>query len=79
MKIPAIDGKLHVIALYRSALISSLAAVYALLGKMVIGGSLQKLDLMPRDVGMVIVDVALAMATKDTLITQGILPSPKSL
>ena len=30
-----------------------------------------KLDLTPRDVGMVIVDVALAMETKDMLIKQG--------
>ena len=34
-----------------------------------------KLDFTPRDVGMVILDVALAMTTKDALIKQGIIPA----
>ena len=47
---------------------------YARLGKMVMEGSLPKLDFRPRDVGMVALDVALAMGTKDVLIKQGIIP-----
>ena len=40
---------------------------------MVIGGAPPKLDFMARDVGIVVVDVALAMATKDMLIKQGVI------
>ena len=71
----ATDGKILVNALYHSAVVSDLAAGYARLGKMAIGCSPPKLDFTPRDVGMVVVDVALAMATKDMLIKQGLLIS----
>ena len=64
----ATDDKMLVNALYPSAVVSGLAAGYARLGKMAIGSSPPKLDFTPRDVGMVMVDVALAMATKDMLI-----------
>ena len=47
MTTPATDGKMLVNALYHSALVSSLAAGYARLGKMAIGGSPTKLDLRP--------------------------------
>ena len=67
----ATDGKMLVNALYHSAVVSGLAAGYAQLGKMAIGDSSPKLDFTPRDVGMVLVDVALAKATKDMLIKQG--------
>lgn len=60
--------------LYHSAVVSGLAMGYSRLGKMVIGGQPPKLDFTPRDVGMVVVDVALAMATNDMLIKQGIIP-----
>ena len=62
-------------ALYLSAVVSGLEARYARLGKMAIGGSPPLLDFTPRDVGMVVVDVALAMATKDMLIKQGLIPA----
>ena len=66
---------MHVNALYHSAVVSGLAAGYARLGKMAIAGSPPKLDFTPRDVGMVVVDLALAMATKDMLIKQGLIPA----
>ena len=69
------DGKAIVNALYHSAVVSGLAMGYAKLGKMVIGGAPPKLDFTPRDVGMVVVDVSLAMVTKDMLIKQGIIPA----
>ena len=75
MSTPTTDGKMLVNALYHSAVVSGLAMGYAKLGKMAIAGPTPKLDYTPRDVGMVVVDVALAMATKDMLIKQGILPS----
>ena len=42
---------------------------------MVIGGVPPKLDFTAPDVGMVVVDVVLAMATKDILIKQGLIPA----
>ena len=75
MTTPATDGKMLVNALYHSAVVSGLAMGYARLGKVAIGGPPPKLDLTPRDIGMVVVDVALAMATKDMLVKQGLIPS----
>ena len=66
MTTPATDGKMLVNALYHSAVVSGLAAGYARLGKMAIGGSPPKLDFTPRDV---------AMATADMLIKQGLIPA----
>ena len=43
--------------------------------KMANGGSPPKLDFTPCDVDMVVVDVTLAMATKDMLIKQGLIPA----
>ena len=42
---------------------------------MAIGGSPTKLDFSPCDVGMVVVDVALAMATENMLIKQRLIPA----
>ena len=75
MTTPTTDGKMLVNALYHSAVVSGLAMGYSRLSKMAIGGASPKLDFTPRDVGMVIADVALAMATKDMLIKQGIIPA----
>jgi hypothetical protein len=75
MTTPATDGKMLVNALYHSAVVSGLAMGYARLGKVAIGGPSPKLDFTPRDLGMVVVDVALALATKDILVRQGLIPS----
>ena len=75
MTTPATDGKMIVNALYHSAVVSGLAMGYARLGKMAIWGSPPKLYFTPRDAGMVMLDVALAMTTKDLLIKQGVLPA----
>ena len=78
MTSPATDGKMLVNELYHRAVVSGLAAGYARLGKMAIGGSPPpppKLDFTPCDVGMVLVGVALAMATKDMLIKQELIPA----
>ena len=74
MTTPATDGKMIVNALYHSAVVSGLAMGYARIGNMGDGGSPPMLDFTPRDAGMVVLDVALAMATKDLLIKQGVLP-----
>ena len=75
MTTPATDGKMIVNALYHSAVVSGLATGYTRLGKMAMGDSPPKLDFAPRDVGMVVLDVALAMGTKDLLIKQGVIPA----
>ena len=75
MTTPAADGKMLVNALYHSAVVSGLAIGYSRLGKAFVGGPPPKLDYTPRDAGMLVVDVALAMATKDMLVKQGIIPS----
>ena len=46
---------------------------YAKIGQMVFKGALPKLDSTPRDVGMVVLDLPAAMASKDVLIKQGII------
>ena len=61
--------------LYHAAVVGWLAIGYAKLGQMVFKGPLPRLDLTPRDAGMAILDLSAAMATKDMLIKQGLIPS----
>ena len=63
--------------MFETFLLTVLSLLYAAigcsrLGKTLVGGDPSKLDLTPSDAGMLIVSVALTMATKDTLIKQGI-------
>ena len=74
MTTPATDGKMLVNALYHSVVVSGLAVGYSRLSKMALGGAPPKLDFTPRDVGLLVADMALAMATKDMLIKQGLIP-----
>lgn len=69
------DGKMLVNDLYHAAVVGGLAVGYAKIGQMVFKGALPKLDLTPRDAGMVVLDLSAAMATKDMLIKQGIIPA----
>ena len=75
MSTPSTDGKQLANLAYHSAVVSGLAIGYATLGKQILKGTRPKLDLTPYDVGMVVLDVGLAMATKDMLVKQGILPA----
>ena len=61
--------------LYHAAVVGGLAIGYAKLGQMVFKGPLPRLNLTPRDAGMAILDLSAAMATKDMLIKQGLIPS----
>ena len=61
--------------LYHALVVGGLAIGYAKLGQMVFKGPLPRLDLTPRDAGMAILDLSAAMATKDMLIKQGLIPS----
>ena len=65
------DVKMLFNVLNHSAVVSGLAIGYTRLDKMVIRGAPPKQDFTVSDVGMVVVDVALAMTTKDMLIKQG--------
>ena len=59
--------------LYHAAVVGGLAIAYAKVGQMVFKGPLPRLDITsPRDVGMVVLDLSAAMATKDMLIRQGL-------
>ena len=73
MSTPSTDGKQLANLVYHSAVVSGLAIGYATLGKKILKGARPKLDLEPYDVGMVVLDVGLAMATQDMLVKQGIL------
>ena len=75
MSTPITDGKQLANLAYHSAVVSGLAIGYATLGKKNLKGAMPKLDFAPYDVGMVVLDVGLAMATKDVLVKQGILPA----
>jgi hypothetical protein len=75
MTTPATDGKMLANVAYHSAVAMAVAMGYARLGKMVFKGANPKLDFTGYDVGMVVLDVGLAMATKDMLIKQGIIPA----
>ena len=62
--------------LYHAAIVGGLAIGYAKISQMVFKGPPPKLDdLTPRDAGMAILDLSAAMATKDMLIKQGLIPS----
>jgi hypothetical protein len=61
--------------LYHAAVVGGLALGYAKIGQMVFKGPLPKLDLTPRDAGMVVLDLSAAMASKDFLIKQGVIPA----
>ena len=69
------DGKMLVNTLYHGAVVTLLAVSYARLGKMAFGGVYPKFDFSPRDVGMAVADISLALASKDALIKQGIIPA----
>ena len=61
--------------LCHAAIVGGLAIWYAKFGQVVFKGSLPRLDLTPRDAGMVVLDLSVAMAAKDMLIKQGLIPS----
>ena len=74
MSTPSADGKQLVNAAYHSAVVSGLAVGYAALSKKILKGATPKLDFAPYDLGMVILDVSLAMLTKDMLVKQKLIP-----
>ena len=74
MATPGADGKQLANSAYHAAVVSGLAIGFATLEK-ITKSAAPKLDFVPYDIGMVVLDVGLAMATKDMLVKQGILPA----
>ena len=74
MSIPK-DGKEIVNMLYHAGVETLLTVGYAEIGKKIFKRPTQKVDLNMNDIGMLTIDILLAMATKDMLIKKGIIPA----
>ena len=70
-----IDGKQILNMLYHAGVETLLTVGYAELGKKLLKRPPQKVDFNMADIGMLSIDILLAMATKDMLIKQGIIPA----
>ncbi len=68
------ERKTFINDLYHSTVVASLAVGYARLTKMVLKQPTIKLDFNLQDMGMLIMNLGMAMATKDLLVKQGIIP-----
>ena len=69
------DEKTLINTVYHSAVVSGLAIGYSQLEKKILGGGTPKLDLTAKDIGMVTLSILSALATKEMLIKQGIIPA----
>lgn len=75
MSSQSIDGKGVVNTLYHGAVVTGLALGLAKLTKVLFkGATVPKLDLDGYDVGMMALDVSVALALRDVLVRQGIIP-----
>ena len=70
-----IDGKQIVNMLYHAGVETLLTVGYAELGRKLLKRPPPKVDFNMADIGMLSIDILLAMATKDMLIKQGIIPA----
>ena len=70
-----IDGKQIVNMLYHARVEPLLTIGYSELGRKLLRRPAPKVDFNMADVGMLSVDILLAMATRDMLIKQGIIPA----
>jgi hypothetical protein len=61
--------------LYHGAMVSGLTLGYAQLGRLLLSTAPPQLKPSGRDVGMLVLDVTAALATRDWLVAQGILPA----
>ena len=74
MKMSNPDVKKLANELYHGAVVAGLSIGYAQLSKTVLKSPLPKLEFNVRDAFMFVADVAFATATKEFLISQGIIP-----
>ena len=70
-----IDGKQIVNMLYHAGVETLLTVGYAELGRKLLRRPPPKVDFNMADIGMLSIDILLAMATKDMLVKQGIIPA----
>ena len=70
-----IDGKQIANMLYHAGVETLLTVGYAELGRKLLKRPPPKVDFNMADIGMLSIDTLLAMATKDMLIKQGIIPA----
>ena len=70
-----IDGKQIANMLYHAGAETLLTVGYAELGRKLLKRPPPKVDFNMADIGMLSIDILLAMATKDMLIKQGIIPA----
>jgi len=69
------DGKQIANMLYHAGVETLLTVGYAELGRKLLKRPAPKVDLNMGDIGMLTIDILLAMATKDMLVKQGIIPA----
>ena len=71
----SIDGKQIVNMMYHAGVETLLTVGYSEIGRKILKRPAPKVDFNMTDVGMLSVDIMLAMATRDMLIRQGIIPA----
>ena len=74
-KMPSIDGKQIANMLCHAGVKTLLTIGYSELGRKLLRKPAPKVDFNMRDIGMLSIDILLAMATRDMLIKQGITPA----
>jgi energy-converting hydrogenase Eha subunit G len=76
MATPSVDGKAIINTAYHGAVVTGLSIGAAKLTKMIFkGATLPKLDADAYDAGMLVLDISVALAIKDVLVRQGIIPA----
>ena len=71
----SIDGKQIANMLYHAGVETILTVGYSEIGKKLLKRPTPKVDFNMSDIGMLSIDILLAMATKDMLVNQGIIPA----
>jgi len=71
----SIDGKQIINMLYHATIESVLTIGFSQIGKKILKSQTPKVDFSMGDIGMLTLDIGLAMATRDMLIKQGIIPA----
>ena len=71
----SIDGKQIANMLYHAGVETVLTVGYAEIGRKIFKRPAPKVDLNMGDIGMLSIDILLAMATRDMLVKQGIIPA----
>ena len=71
----SIDGKQIANMLYHAGVETILTVGYSEIGRQLLKRPAPKVDFNRKDIGMLSIDILLAMATKDMLVKQGVIPA----